>query len=75
MLVQLQARAGRQDITDDLIRKHAERVDLCAQLPPVAPRLPVAALPRALGTRTFDDSAISMDACLRDVQEVASCKQ
>ena len=44
---------------------------LCAQLPPGDPRLPaVEALTRALGTRTFDDSAISLDACLRDIQEV-----
>ncbi len=44
---------------------------LCALLPPGDPRLPaVEALTRGLGMRTFDDSAISLDACLRDVQEV-----
>ena len=30
----------------------------------------IEALTRAIGMRTFDDSAISLDACLRDVQEV-----
>ena len=44
---------------------------LCVQLPPGDPRPPaVEALTRALAMRTFDDSAISLDACLRDVQEV-----
>ena len=60
-----------QEIAADLIRKHAERMVLCVQLPPGDPRLPaVEALTRALAMRTFDDSAISLDACLRDVQEV-----
>jgi hypothetical protein len=64
-LAQLQAGAAPQDIAADLIRKHAERVVLCAHLPPNDPRLPaVEALTRALGLRTFDDSAISLDACL-----------
>ena len=54
----------------DLIRKHAERVALCA-LPPADPRFPpVEALTLALGRRTFGDSAISLAACLRDIREV-----
>ena len=70
-LAQFQAGADPQDIAADLIRKHSERVVLCAQLPPGDPRLPaVEALIRALGMRTFDDSAIYLDACLRDVEEV-----
>lgn len=41
------------------------------QLPPGDPRLPaVEALTRALDMRIFDDGAISLDACLRDFQEV-----
>ena len=68
---QRQSGTAPQDVAADLIRKHAERVVLCAQLPQGDPRLPaVEALTRALGTRTFDDSAISLDACLRDIQEV-----
>lgn len=60
-LAQLQAGAAPQDIAADLIRKHAERVVLCAHLPPGDPRVPaVEALTRALGLRTFDDSAISL---------------
>lgn len=44
---------------------------LCAHLAPGDSRHPAfEALSRALGMRTFDDSAISLDACLRDVQEV-----
>lgn len=70
-LAQLQAGAAPQDVAADLIRKHAERVVLCARLPPGDPRLPaVEVLTRALGMRTFDDSAISLDGCLRDFQEV-----
>jgi len=46
-------------------------VVLCAQLPPCDPRLPaVKVLTLALGRRTFDDSAISLDAWLRDIQAV-----
>lgn len=70
-LAQIQAGAAPQDVAADLIRKHAERVVLCAQLPPGDPRLPaVEALTLELGRRTFDDSTISLDACLRDIQEV-----
>ena len=66
-LAQFQAGAAPQDIAADLTRKPAERVVLCAQLPPGDPRLPaVEALTWALAKRTFDDSAISLDACLRD---------
>lgn len=44
---------------------------LCAQLPLGDPRLPaVEALTLALGMWTFDDSAIFLDACLRDAQDV-----
>ena len=70
-LAQLQAGSPPQDVAADLIRKHAERVVLCAQLPPGDPRLPaVETLTLALGRRTFNDTAISLDDCLRDFQEV-----
>ena len=70
-LARFQAGAVPQDVAADLIRKHAERVVLCAHLRPGDPRLPaVEALTQALAMRTFDDSAISLDACPRDVQEV-----
>lgn len=70
-LAQLRAGAAPQEVAANLIRKHAERVVLCAQLPPGDPRLPaVEALTRALAMRTFDDSAISLDDCLREFQEV-----
>lgn len=70
-LAHLQAGASPQEVAADLIRKHAERAVLCALLPPGDPRLPaVEALTLALGMRTFDDSALSLDACLRDIQEL-----
>lgn len=44
---------------------------VCAHLLPSDPRLPtVEALTRAFGMRTFDDSAISLNACLRNIEEV-----
>jgi hypothetical protein len=69
-LARLQAGVAPEDVAADLLRKHAERVILYAPLPPGDPRLPaVVAFSRALGMRTLDDSAISLDACLADVQE------
>lgn len=69
-LAQIQAGADPQDIAADLIRKRAERAVVCAHLPLDDPRLlAVEALAKALAARTFDDGIISLEACLRDVQE------
>ena len=69
-VAQIQAGVNPQNVAADLIIKRAERVVMCAQLPPGDPRLPaIHALTQALETRTFDDSAISLEACLRDLEE------
>lgn len=67
-LAQLQAGAAPAEVAADLIKRGAEAQVLCAQLPAGDPqRAQLDALERALEARTFDESAISLEECLRDL--------
>lgn len=71
-LARLRAGADPNDVASDLIRRRMEGVVLRAVLPADDPgRTHLEALVLALEARTFDDSALTLDAVLRDLGEEA----
>jgi hypothetical protein len=70
MNAKLRASADLAEVTAEFARKHAEDDVLRARLPESDERRPLLdALVRALEARTFDDSALTLEAELRDLHE------
>lgn len=68
-MAQLKATEDPVDVATDLLRRRVEAVAFRVQLPPKDLRQKhLNALRQAIGARAFDDGAISLEACLREVE-------